>query len=367
MVTAALIAAAVIIFLVSRAISVPIEQLTRAMAGLAAGDNTTEIPDAHRKDEIGAMARALEVFKDTSIQAEVLSADKNRDREVRDARARKIAQLTDVFDSQVSSMLIAVSAGVSQMQEAAAGMATSADTTAQRVSVAKDASSQASARTNAVAAATEELSTSLNEIRRQVADSSRIAQDAVLQTQAANVVVQGLSKAALEIDQVVELINGIAKKTNLLALNATIESARAGEAGKGFAVVASEVKSLANQTGTATDKIKSHISSIQEVAEQTFKAMVNIEGTIELISNNSAVIAATVSQQATATAEIAENVSDAASNTSAVSANILGASDATGVAARAAAEVSRVVQALTLQSTELRTEVDTFLSSIRVA
>ena len=153
-------------------------------------------------------------------------------------------------------------------------LSASAETTAQKVSSAKDASAHASARTSAVAVAAEELSSSINEIRRQVAESSRIAQDAVLQTQSANSVVQGLLKAASEIDKVVELINGIAKKTNLLILNATIESARAGEAGKGFSIVASEVKSLANQTSVATDEIRAQITGIQKATSETVEAMV---------------------------------------------------------------------------------------------
>jgi methyl-accepting chemotaxis protein len=364
---AALSAAALLIFAVSRAISVPILRLTNAMTGLASGDQNIAVPGPWRKDEIGAMARAVQVFKETAVEATRLSVEREQQRQAQDVRTSRMGELTNRFDRQVSDVLGAVADATSRMQAAADGMSTSAATTAGQVSTAKDASAHASATTNAVAAAAEQLASSINEIQRQVSESSRIAQNAVEKTQSANVVVQGLLNAANQIDMVVGLISDVAKKTNLLALNATIEAARAGEAGRGFSVVASEVKSLAKQTSVATEEIRAQISGIQKVTEQTVDAMVHIESTIGLIGQTTTVIATTVSQQAVATDEIARHVSDAASHTQTVSSNMLGVSEATRTTSAAASEVLDSAHALTARADHLRGEVDSFLASIRAA
>lgn len=364
---AALIVALFLILVVSRAISSPILRLTNAMTKLAAGDHEIVVPGPQRKDEIGAMARAVQVFKETAGEAARLSEEREQQRNAQDVRASRLAELTSQFDRQVTGVLQAVTEGACRMQKAADGMSSSAETAAVQVSIVKDASAHASATTNAVATAAEELASSVNEIRRQVSESSRISQDAVHRTQSANLVVQSLLNAANQIDSVVDIISDVAQKTNLLALNATIEAARAGEAGRGFSVVASEVKSLAKQTSLATEEIRSQINGIQKATSETVDAMVEIERTIGLIGDTTALINTTITQQASATDEIAQNVSQAAAHSETVSTNMLGVSEATQIASGAAVEVLDSAKALTGRAEHLRGEVDSFLSSIRAA
>jgi methyl-accepting chemotaxis protein len=218
-----------------------------------------------------------------------------------------------------------------------------------------------------VAAATEELSSSVNEISRQVQESARVAGEAVDQARATNARIAELSKAAARIGDVVELINTIAGQTNLLALNATIEAARAGEAGRGFAVVASEVKALAEQTARATGEIGQQIGGIQDATRDSVGAIKEIGSTIERLSEISSAIAAAVEEQGTATQEISRNVQQAAHGTQQVSSNIADVQRGANETGSASTQVLSAAQALSRNSNRLRTEVEKFLSTVRAA
>jgi len=229
------------------------------------------------------------------------------------------------------------------------------------------AAEETSANVQTVSAGTEELSSSIAEIGRQVITSAQIARKAVEEAGATDTTMQGLADNASRISVVVDLIQVIASQTNLLALNATIEAARAGEAGRGFAVVASEVKSLANQTAKATDEIRAQIASMQQVTTSAVGAIRNIGQTIGEINDITTVIAAAVEEQGAATREIARNVQHAAGGTTEVSGNIVGVSTASAEAGSAAGEVLSASSALRREADVLRAEIDAFLSNIRAA
>jgi methyl-accepting chemotaxis protein len=229
------------------------------------------------------------------------------------------------------------------------------------------AAEETSVNVQTVSSGTEQLSSSISEIGRQVVTSAEIARKAVDEAGATDATMQGLADNAARISVVVDLIQTIASQTNLLALNATIEAARAGEAGRGFAVVASEVKSLANQTAKATDEIRQQIVSMQTVTNSAVGAIRNISNTISKINDVTTAIAAAVEEQGAATREIARNIQHAAGGTSEVSSNIVGVSSASSEAGTAAGEVLSASGALRREADVLRAEIDAFLENIRAA
>jgi len=353
--------------LVGRGISRPIAAMTAAMGRLAGGDKTIEIPAQGRRDEVGEMAEAVQVFKDNMIRADQLAAEQAREREVRERRAQRIEELTRGFDAAVASALGQVGAATVQMQSTASSMTATADETNRQATAVAVASEQASANVQAVASASEQLTGSIEEIGRQVTQSARIAIKATGDAEATNSQVQGLAQAARRVGEVVNLIQDIAAQTNLLALNATIEAARAGEAGKGFAVVASEVKTLATQTARATEEIGQHIGGIQAATGEAVAAIEGIAATIAEINEIAGGIASAVEQQGAATREIARNVQEAARGTHEVSRNIAGVTQAAAETGAAAGQVTTSAGDLSQQSGTLRNAVEEFLSGVRAA
>jgi methyl-accepting chemotaxis protein len=358
----------IVAFLIARSIVGPLTSMTRAMGLLAGGDLAVEIPGRGKADEIGDMAKAIEVFKDNMIDTERLRAEQV-EVEARQAEDRKkdMVRLADQFEQAVGEIVDTVSSASGEL-EASAGTLTATATRAQDLSTeVASASQEATANVQAVASATEELSSSVSEIARQVQESARIASEAVGQATKTNQRVSELSKAAARIGDVVELISTIAGQTNLLALNATIEAARAGEAGRGFAVVASEVKALAEQTAKATGEIAQQVSGIQAATEESVGSIREISGTIERLSEISSTVAAAVEQQGAATQEISRNVQQAAHGTQRVSTNIgdvqRGASD-TG---SASSQVLSAARSLSADSNRLKQEVAKFLESVHAA
>ena len=348
-------------------ISKPIARSIGNLNQLAKGDLKTEIFGARRKDEIGEIAAALRVFKDTALQAEQMRAEQAKEQERKEARQRAVEGHIKNFEGSVSGLLDVLASAATEMRSTAESMSATAEETSRQSTAVAAASEQASTNVQTVASAAEELSASIAEISRRVSESTQIAGQAVNEATRTNAEVKGLAEAAQRIGNVVQLINDIASQTNLLALNATIEAARAGEAGKGFAVVASEVKSLANQTAKATDEIASQIQAMQNATNGAVGAIEGIGGTITKINEISTTIASAVEEQGAATQEIARNVQQAAAGTQEVSSNIAGVTQAASQTGAASSQVLSTSGELAKQAEVLRGEVDKFLASIRAA
>jgi len=252
---------------IGRRIAQPVAAMTGTMAKLAAGDRSLVIPALDDKDEIGEMARAVEVFKNGLIEADALAAAQQAEQARKQQRQQTIDAAVAAYDRSVGQSLAALSSAASGMRVTAEGMATTAEDTRSQASAVTSAAKEALANVQNVASSTEEMTASIAEIARQVAQSTQIAAQAVEEAGRTNGTMRSLADAAQRIGEVVQMIQDIASQTNLLALNATIEAARAGEAGKGFAVVASEVKTLANQTGKATEEIASQVTAIQSATK----------------------------------------------------------------------------------------------------
>jgi methyl-accepting chemotaxis protein len=363
LVTAALVSWLVVTFGVTK----PLGAITRALGRLSQGDKTIDIPEADRGDEIGEMARAVVVLKDNAVEADRVAARLADDQAARERRGRVREGLNRDFEAKIEGIVRAVSSASSGLKETAQQLTGTAEETNRQATHSASASEQASMNVQAVAASAEELSSSVTEIGRQVAQSSQIAQQAVSQAERTNETVQGLVDAAQRIGQVVQLITDIASQTNLLALNATIEAARAGDAGKGFAVVASEVKSLANQTGKATEEIAQQIAGIRTVTADAVHAIKEIGDTIGQINAIAAAITGAVEQQQGATQEIARNVQQAAVGTKDVSSNIREVREAAEDTGAAAHQVLASSQTLSQQSDMLRDEVESYLRGVSAA
>ncbi|HUJ99386.1 MAG TPA: methyl-accepting chemotaxis protein [Stellaceae bacterium] len=352
-------------FYIGRGVARRLGALRNSMAAIAGGDFDAPIP-AGGSDEIAEMASALSVFRDTGRAAREAEAAAATERSrMEEQRRAELLSLADAFEVTVKSVVDTVSGAASEMQEAAASLARTADHSNRQASAVAAASTEASTNVQTVAAAAEELSSSTAEIGRQVAESAEVAARAVAETDRTNATVKGLAEAAHRIQDVVSLINNIASQTNLLALNATIEAARAGEAGKGFAVVASEVKALATQTAKATDDIAAQVGAIQGATRDAIDAMSKISKTISRINEIATAAASAVEEQNATTREIARNVQHAAEGTHSVSVNIAGVTEAVGETGSAANIVLGSAAELAGQARKLSDEVDRFLGGVR--
>jgi methyl-accepting chemotaxis protein len=345
----------------------PLKAIRDAMLKVAGGDLNADVPFAERRDEIGALAGALATFKRNAVEKSQIEHQQREQDSRATQRQLTIEGYIAAFETQMHEALGALRDASEQMRTTSDGMSAVSSQTNAQVRMAAKASGDASANVNSVASASEELSTSIGDISRQVTHAASIASRAVDQARQTDGTVQGLVATASRIGEVVGLINDIAGQTNLLALNATIEAARAGEAGKGFAVVASEVKSLATQTAKATEEISQQIAAVQKVANDAINAIKGIGGIIGEVSEVATAIAAAVEEQGTATQEITRSTQQAAQGTNAVSANIAGViagADATGAAAQ---DVKSASEALAAQSQQLGDQVNAFLNNIRAA
>ncbi|UEM22572.1 methyl-accepting chemotaxis protein [Skermanella mucosa] len=371
LIVAAMVAALVLcslagLFLVA-SISRPIRALSETMGQLAKGRLDTSVTGTGRRDEIGRMASAVQVFKDGLVTAKELQAGQAAEQVAKEQRAARIEDLIGQFERQAVAVLGGVTAAADQLDDTAQGMTAVADRTLRQSTASAAAAEQTSANVQTVASATEEMTSTLQSISRQVSQSSMVATSAVEEAGQTNETVRGLSDAAQRIGEVIGLIQTIAEQTNLLALNATIEAARAGEAGKGFAVVASEVKSLANQTARATEDITTQVAAMREATGGAVGAIQGIGKTISSIHEIATSIAGAVEEQNAATFEIARNVQQAARGTQEVSANLSEVSQAAAQTGAAATQVLGAAKELGKQATTLRREIEQFLSGIRAA
>lgn len=363
-----LVIVGIIGWLVARGIANPLISIAGIMARLSEQDYTVTIPDQNRKDEVGRMAKSVQVFKEKMIEAEQLKAEQlEAEKRAERQKTAMMHQLADEFESAVGAVVETVTSSATELNATASAMAATAEETSSQATTVAAASEEASANVQTVAAATEELSASVHEIGRQMTESRSIAGQAVSEASSANETITELMEGAKKIGSVVVMIQDIANQTNLLALNATIESARAGEAGKGFAVVAAEVKALASQTAKATDEISSQITSMQAATQESVSRIDGVSHTITKMSDISVAIASAIEQQLAATNEIALNVQEAASGTGEVSENITSVTHAATETGTAAAQVQAASAELATNGDILSMKLNEFLEKVRAS
>lgn len=359
----------VVSFLIGRNISRPVVAMSKAMRELAVGNFDVQLPGLDRRDEVGQMAHAVEDFKVQAVaKAERETAEREaKNRELAAARRTELHELAESFEAAVGNIIENVGSASSELENSALILTRSSAATQQLSTVVAAASEETSTNVQSVASATEEMASSINEIGRQVADSNRIANEAVDQAAKTDGRIAELSLAASRIGDVTQLITTIAAQTNLLALNATIEAARAGDAGRGFAVVAQEVKALASQTARATSEISAQIAGMQAATQDSVVAIKEIYGTIGQVSEIAAAIAAAIEEQGAATQEIARNVQQAAVGSTQVATSIADVNRGAGDTGSASSQVLASAQLLSDENKRLKAEVVKFLATVRAA
>lgn len=365
-VVAGIIALLVILY-VLRGVTRPLGLITGAMEGLSRREYSTEIVGLGRRDEIGQMAKALDIFRNGLIEAERLALAQQAEQAQKAARQDRIEAYIATFDETTNQALGTLSSAATELQATAKLMTDTASETNDQAAAVAAASEQMTANVQTVAAASEELSSSIGEIGRQVLESASIANQAGADAENTVSQVRKLNDSAQRIGDVVKMISDVAAQTNLLALNATIEAARAGEAGKGFAVVAAEVKNLAQQTAKATEEISSQVAAVQGETAGVVVAIEAIGRTIQRMNEISSTVASAVEEQGAATQEITRNVQQAASGTQQVSENIVDVTKGASQTGSAAAQVLGAADDLAQQGERLKQDVESFLHNIRTA
>ncbi|MDR3536916.1 MAG: methyl-accepting chemotaxis protein [Acetobacteraceae bacterium] len=351
-----------------RRIARPVLRLSVMTHQIAEGDLSGDVPGLDRRDEIGTMAQAINVLKAKSAEAADLRDAQDRLKDVAEQeRLASMRQLADGFEVSVKRVVDGMAASAGEMESSANAMTEAAAQADGKTSSAAAAAEQTSANVQTVAAATEELASSTQEISRQVTNSAAIATGAVTDAERTNTAMAQLAESAKRVGDIVSLISGIASQTNLLSLNATIEAARAGDAGKGFAVVASEVKSLATQTGKATEEIQAKVAEIQAMTGSAVAAIQGIGKTVVQMNEITSAVLVAVEQQGSAIGEITRNVHQAASGTQQVSVNVSDAQRAVSETSGVAAGVLGAAGSLSRDAEGLRTEVERFLAQVRAA
>ncbi len=356
-----------VLIVIQHGIVRPLRALTEAMRRLAGRDMSVQVVGSGRGDEIGAIAAALQVFKEDMVRANALSAAQDAERAEKAQRAQALDRLIAGFEARIAQMVSLLASASTELEATARAMSTTVEQTGRQSGVVAEAARDADQRVQSVAAATDELTSSIREISQQVAAGAQRAGHVAEDAQRTDVVVQQLADTSGRIGQIVDLISSIASQTNLLALNATIEAARAGEAGRGFAVVASEVKNLAQQTAKATEGVGAQIAQIRQAADAAVGALAGVSAGIEHINQSSSAIAAAVEQQGTATGEIARNVQQTAVSTRTVTDNIVAVSRSARDNGTAATQVLASAGELSQQAEQLNHEVTEFIRLVKAA
>jgi len=352
---------------VQRLLLRPLARATTAMDRLAARDLAVEIPDRDRPNEIGAIARAVQNFKDGLIEAERLARQDAESQASRLARAETLNAATRGFEARVGELIAALAAAATELEANAAAMTGTAEQGEAQAAAIARAAETSRAGIDSVASGAEELAASIAEISRQITQSQAVVEAAVTQSERTDAVVRELAGGAARITEVVTLIRQIAAQTNLLALNATIEAARAGDAGKGFAVVAGEVKTLAEQTAKATEEIGAQIGQIQAATKDAVEAIRGIAGTVGQVSEITSAIAASVERKEEATRAISRNVHEVADGTREVTHSIAMVSQLAGSTGTAAGQVHEAAGELSRHAASTQAEVGRFLSEVKAA
>jgi methyl-accepting chemotaxis protein len=352
-------------FRIARGIARPLHAITATMRVMASGNTAVEIPGKGRVDEIGDMAAAIEVFKNSMVEREQFAERERLDQAEKARRAAAMKELNEAFSAAFHEVGVGIVNASVAVDTDSKSLTSSAKLTREQADAVAQASAGASRNVETVAAAAEELRASIAEINGQVVTAASASTKAVEQSNRAGETVKGLAVAAERIGQVVDLINSIASQTNLLALNATIEAARAGDAGKGFAVVAAEVKGLANQTANATGEIQAQVAAIQQETSRAVEAITDIAQTIGSIQEITTSVAGAVEQQSAATAEISRSVQQASLGSREVAQAISHVSTATDTTAHAIESLRRTSAQLSTHATLLQSEVNEFVEKAR--
>ncbi|MFN6934043.1 MAG: methyl-accepting chemotaxis protein [Tsuneonella sp.] len=342
----------------------PLHKLTDDMIALAKGDRSFTLGHLDRADEIGALARAFQIFVKSGHKLDEMFEQRKM---VRDDQQRMLLKLASSFEREVGDVVTAVASAADQLEHAASSMAAAADQSANQVDAVSHSMNDASHGVAAAAAASDEFAMSIGEISRQAAQSAGLAREATTTAEKADSTVKALAASAEQIGEIVELISSIARRTNLLALNASIEAARSGEAGRGFAVVASEVKELAAQTSKATDEVAAQIRGMQASTGASVDALEAIARQVQQLESTAVSIASAVDQQSVAGQELARNIDTAARGTGDVSANVVQVRETALATGATASQVLSSASELKGQAASLRSQVDGFLRHVRAA